>query len=101
MSPSNFTKKSVPFRENQVNSNLIGKRRIFNSGMFLSIPQLLIIFAGWDGLVIIQGMFHGRVALKSMFLLLLPNYVIWSRLKLVYISLIVSVRSTLIHLHDF
>ena len=100
MNPSNFTKKSVPFRENQVKLNLIGKRRIFNSGKFV-IAQFFIIVAGWDGLVIIQGMFHDRVALKSMFLLLLPNYVIWSRLKLVYISLIVSIRSTLIHLHDF
>lgn len=55
--------------------NLIGKKRIFNSGKFV-IAQFLIIVAGWDGLVIIQGMFHDRVALKSMFLLLLPNYVI-------------------------
>ena len=40
-------------------------------------------------------MFHGKIPLKSVLLLLLVYFVSGFRLKLMYISLIVSVRSSL------
>ena len=44
---------------------------------------------------------HGRISLNSVLLLLLVNFVSGFRLKLRYISLIVSIRSGLIHFHGF
>ena len=49
--------------------------------------------------VIIREMFHGRISLNSVVLLLLINFVSGLRLELMYISLIVSIRSNLTHLH--
>ena len=46
-------------------------------------------------------MFHGRISLNSVPLLLLVNFVSGFRLKLMYIFLIVSIRSNLSHLHGF
>ena len=43
-------------------------------------------------------MFHGRISLNSVPLLLLVNFVSGFRLELMYISLIVSIRSNLTHL---
>ena len=57
--------------------------------------------ADWDIFVIIWEMFHGRVSLNSVLLLLLVNFVSGFRLELMYISLIKSVRSNLTHLHGF
>ena len=50
--------------------------------------------------VIILEMFHGRISLNSVLLLLLVNFVIGFRLELIYI-LIKSTRSSLSHLHGF
>ena len=47
----------------------------------------------WD--VIIWEMFHGRISLNSVFLLLLVNFVSGFRLELMYISLIVSGQASL------
>ena len=49
----------------------------------------------WMVIVIIREMFHGRISLNSVFLLLLLSYVSGLRLE----SLIVSIRSSLTHLH--
>ena len=46
-------------------------------------------------------MFHVRISLNSVFLLLLVSFVGGFRLELMYISLIVSTRSSLTHLHFF
>ena len=49
--------------------------------------------------VIILEMFHGRLSLKSVLLLLLVNFVSEFRLELMYISVIVSIMSSLTHLN--
>ena len=49
--------------------------------------------ADWDCLVIIREMFHVRISINSVLLLLLMNFVNGFRLELMYTSLIVSVRS--------
>ena len=46
-------------------------------------------------------MFHGRISLNSMLLLLLVNFVSWFRLELRYIFLIENIKSSLTHLHGF
>ena len=51
--------------------------------------------------VIIQEMLHERISLSSVLLLLPVNFVSWFNLALMYISLIVSIRSSLTHLHGF
>ena len=56
-----------------------------------------------DGMifVIIWQMFHGRISLSSVLLLLLGNFVSGFRLELMYISLIENIRSSLTYLHGF
>ena len=49
--------------------------------------------------VIILEMFHGRLSLKSVLLLLLVNFVSEFRLELMYISVILSIMSSLTHLN--
>ena len=52
-----------------------------------------------DSFVIIREMFHGRISLNSVLLLLLVNFVSGCRLKLMYISLIeISGQASLISL---
>ena len=51
--------------------------------------------------VIIWEMFHGRISLKTVLLLLLVNFVSGFRLELIYLSLMVSIKSSLTHLHGF
>ena len=46
-------------------------------------------------------MFHGRISLNSVLLLLLVNFVSGFRLELMYVSLMVSIRSNLTHLLVF
>ena len=48
--------------------------------------------------VIIREMFHGRISLDSVLLLLLVNFVSWFRLELMYIPLIESISSSLTYL---
>ena len=49
--------------------------------------------------VIIWDMFHGKISLNSVLLLLLVNFVSGFTLELMYISLIISIRSSLDYLH--
>ena len=51
--------------------------------------------------MIIWEMFYESISLNSVLLLLLANFVSGFRLELMYISLIESIRSSLIHLHGF
>ena len=51
--------------------------------------------------MIIWEVFHGRISLNSVLLLLLVNFVSGFRLELMYISLLVSISSSLTHLHGF
>ena len=51
--------------------------------------------------VIIWEMFHGRISLNLVLLLLLVNFVSGFRLELMYIFLIENIRSSLTHLYGF
>ena len=51
--------------------------------------------------LIIWLIFHGRISLNSELVLLPLNFVSGFRLKLMYISLIERIRSSLTHLHGF
>ena len=57
--------------------------------------------ADWAVIVIISEMFHGRICLNSVLLLLLVNFASGFRLKLMHISFLVSIRASLTHLHGF
>ena len=57
--------------------------------------------ADWDGLRDHLRDVHGRISLNSVILLLLVNFVRRFRLELMYISLIVNIKSNLTHLHGF
>ena len=57
--------------------------------------------ADWDGLRDHLRDVHGKIYCSSVLLLLLVNFVSGFRLELIYISLIVSIRSSLTHLHLF
>ena len=52
-------------------------------------------------IVILSEMFHESISLNSVLLLLLVNFVSEFWLELMYISLIVSIRSSCSHLHGF
>ena len=54
--------------------------------------------ANWDGLTI---MFRGRISLNSVLPLMLMNFKSGIRLGLMYIFLIVNIRSRLTNLHGF
>ena len=77
--------------------------------MLLSqFPLTFWLFSWWlgrdhfrDVFVITWEMFHGRISLNSVLLLLLVNFVSGFRLELMCISLIENIRSSLIHLHGF
>ena len=51
--------------------------------------------------VTISEMCHGRISLNWVLLLLLVNFVSRFRLELMYISLVVCIRSSLTHLNGF
>ena len=51
--------------------------------------------------MIILEMFHGRISLILVLLLLLVNFVKGSRIELIYISLIENNRSSVTHLNSF
>ena len=57
--------------------------------------------ADWNGLRDDLGDYHGRISLSLVVLLLLVNFMTGFRLKLMYISLIENIRSSLTHLHGF
>ena len=56
----------------------------------------ILVLIGMVFMIILE-MFHAKISLSSVLLLLLS----WFRLKLLYISPIVSVRSSLTHFHSF
>ena len=51
--------------------------------------------------VIILEMFHERISLNSVLLLLLINFVSGFRLEFMYIPVIENIRSCITHLHGF
>ena len=51
--------------------------------------------------VIIWEMFHERIFLNPAFLLLLVNFVSWFSLELMFIFLIVNIRTNLTHIYGF
>ena len=57
--------------------------------------------ADWDGLRDHLRDVPWRISLNLVLLLLLVNFVSGFRLKLMYISIFVNIRSSLTHLHDF
>ena len=70
------------------------------AGCLVSCPVFILVFIGIV-FVIIWKMFHGRISLNSVLLLLLVKFVRGFRLELLYISLIISIKSNFTHLHDF
>ena len=67
---------------------------------FMALLMIILMLIGMV-FVIIWEMLHGRISLNSVLLLLLVNFVSGFKLKLMYISLIKSIRSSLSHLHGF
>ena len=74
----------------------------FHNGLihFIALLMTLLVLIG-SVFVIIWKMFHGRIYLNLTLLLLLVNFVSGFRLEWMYISLIVSIRSSLSHFHGF
>ena len=74
----------------------------FHNGLihFIALLMTLLVLIG-SVFVIIWKMFHGRIYLNSALLLLLVNFTGGFRLEWMYISLIVSIRSSLSHFHGF
>ena len=72
-----------------------------HSGMpcFIALLMTILVLIGTN-FVIIWEMFHGRISLNSVLLLLL-NFGSGFRLKLMYIFLIINIRSSLTHLQGF
>ena len=69
--------------------------------MPLSIAQLIPILVLTGAVyMIIWEMFHKRISLNLVLLLLLMNFVGGPRLKLMYISSTVNVRKSVVHIHD-
>ena len=58
-------------------------------------------FDDWDGLRVIWEMLCGRISLNSVLLLLLVNFASRNRLELMYIFLIVTIRSNFTHCTGF
>ena len=73
-----------------------------HSGMprFIAELMTILVLIGTVFVIIIE-MFHERISLNSVLLLLLVNYLSGFRLELMSMYLIVSTRSTLTHLHGF
>ena len=94
------------FRSNGFPS--IGKFRSCLSFHFQIPNRMLHFIAQFMNILVLMGMvfviiseiFHGRISLNLVLLLLLVNFVSGFRLELMYVSLIKSVRSGLTHLHD-
>ena len=67
---------------------------------FIALVMAILMLIGIV-FVMIWQMFHGRIYLNLALLLLLVNFVSGFRLELTYISLIESIRLSLIHLYSF
>ena len=71
-------------------------------GMPLFVSQVMTILALIGTIcVIIWEIFHGRISLNSVLLVPVLNFVCGFGLKLMYITLIIYARSSLIHVHGF
>ena len=66
-----------------------------------SLDSLIIFVLIGAVIMIIWEMYHGRMFLDSVLLLLLVSFASWFRFELMYISLIESISSSLIYLHGF
>ena len=66
-----------------------------------SLDSLTIFVLIGAVIMIIWEMYHGRMFLDSVLLLLLVSFASWFRFELMYISLIESISSSLIYLHGF
>ena len=64
---------------------------------FITLLMTILVLIG----TAVLGVFLGMISLNSVPLLLLVNFVSGSRLELMYISLIKSIRSSRTHLHGF
>ena len=67
---------------------------------FIALLMTILVLIG-KVCVIILEMFHRRISLNSVLLLLLGNFVRGFRLEMMYISLFKSIRSRLTHLRGF
>ena len=73
-----------------------------SKGMLLFIVQMVIILMLIETIfVIIKEMFHWRMSVKLIPLLLLVNFVSGSKLELIHISLIINNRPRISHLYGF
>ena len=70
-------------------------------GYPVSLYSLWLFLFDWDSLVIIWEMFHWKISLSLAILLLVVNFVSGFNLELMYVSLILSISSSLSHLHGF
>ena len=66
-----------------------------------SLDSLTIFVLIGAVIMIIWEMYHGRMFLDSVLLLLLVSFASWFRFELMYISLVESISSSLIYLHGF
>ena len=62
---------------------------------FIAYLMTILLLIGMVFMIILE-IFHGRISLNSVFLLLVVNFVSGPRLTLMYVSLIVNIRSDLI-----
>ena len=67
---------------------------------FIALLMTILVLIG-TVFVIIWEMFHGTISLNLVLLLLLVNFVSGFRFELMYISLIINIRSSLTYLHGF
>ena len=67
---------------------------------FITWLMTILILVGMV-FMIIWEMFHGRIPVNSVLLLLLVNFVSAFRLELMYMPLIINIRSNLTHFHGF
>ena len=67
---------------------------------FIALLMAILVLIGMIFVIILE-MFHGRISLNLVLLLLLVNFVSGFRLELMYISLIESIRSSFTHFHGF
>ena len=91
-------KGGLPFAWDLSLENVLQTQRGFN---FFTTQLMAIVVLIGTVFMINLDMFHWRLYLSLMILLLLLNFKRGARLKLVYISLIANIRSSLIHIHGF
>ena len=63
-------------------------------------PETILVLIGTVFMIILE-MFHGRISLNLVLLLLLANFVSGFWLELMYIFLTENIKSSFTHLHHF